>query len=186
MKKIISLLVVLLILCGCNQKPKPDFNSGFSIDTYRCDMSAYKGLTSVNHNYLGVTVADVKKTIDEKGYGAFVLSRKNCEHCQLLMQYLNKAAEELGVYVYYLDGKSDVYPIVNTPDYDLLDELLKPIEEELDGELALQTPHFFTIVNGEFIDSYVGVDAKDVDNPTDKEVEAIINKYKKSLEIFVE
>lgn len=185
MKKIISILFVLFLLCGCNDV-KPDFNSGFSINTYRCDMSCYKGLSSIDHNFLGVRVSDVKKTIDEKGYGAFVLSRKNCEHCQVLMCYLNEAAKQLGVYVYYLDGKSDMYPIVNTPDYDVLDKLLKPIEEELDGELALQTPHFFTIVNGEFIDSFVGVSCKDLDNPTESEIKAIIKKYKKALEKFVQ
>lgn len=185
MKKIFSILTVLLIIVGCS-KPKPNFDSGFSISTYNCDMSGYKGLTSANHIFKGVTVKDVEKTIKEKGYGAFVLSRKGCDHCQIVMRYINEAAEELGVNVYYIDGESDVYPIVGTDDYELLDNLLKPIEEMLDGDYTLQTPHFFTIVNGEFVDSYIGVKFKDDLNPTDKEIENLINKYKKALEIFVQ
>lgn len=187
MRKVILSLVILLVLSGCTNKVKPDFESGFSLETYRTDMSGYKGLTSVNHCFKGVTVSDLKRTLDEKGYGAFVLSRTGCDHCQLLMQYLNQAAEELEVSVYYIDAESSIYPIVDTPDYKVLDNCLKPIEEEDDtGEVVLQTPHFFTIVNGEFVDSYIGASFKDDLNPTKNEIKNMVNKYKKALEIFVE
>lgn len=183
-KKIVSILFILLMLCSCNTV-KPDFNSGFSIETYKCDMSHYKGVNSVNHSFVGTTVKELNKTIIEKGYGAFVLSRESCEHCQMVMQLIDKAATDLGVTVYYIDGESDIYPIVNTPDYDLLDSLLKPIEEPDDeGEIYLQTPHFFTVVDGKFQESILGFDIKG-DEPTDKEKQNQMSKYKNALKIFV-
>lgn len=186
MKKFLAVLLILLTLTGCKEKEVPNFDSGFTIETYRSDMSGYNGLNSVSHNFLGTTVSELKKTIDEKGYGAFVLSRTGCDHCQIVMQYINKAAQELGVNVYYLDGESDVYPIVGTPDYQVLDEILKPIEEKLDGEITLQTPHFFTVINGKFVDSFVGVKVKDAKNITEEEETKIVEKYKKALEVFVQ
>lgn len=183
-KKILILLSIFLLV-GCSPL-KPNFDSDFKLDTYRCDMSGYKGLTSTNHQFLGVTVKDLEKTINEEGYGAFVLSRVGCDHCQLLMKYINEAAKELGVNVYYIDAESSLYPIVGTDDYDLLDRILKPIEEKTDdGEIELQTPHFFTVVNGEFGYSYIGISFKDNEHPTEKEEKDIINKYKKALEVFV-
>lgn len=184
MKRIVLLLISILILCSCSTA-KPDFDSGFSIETYRCDMSHYKGVNSINHAFKGTTVKQLEKTIMEKGYGAFVLSRETCDHCQILMQYINKAAMDLGVTVYYLDGESSTYPIVDTPDYDLLDSLMKPIEEADDeGNIELQTPHFFTVVDGKFVTSYVGAKFKN-DEPTQKEANEMIDKYKKALQIFV-
>ena len=187
MKKILICLILFLILIGCsNKKEIPDFNSDFKIETYRADMSGYNGLTSVNHQFLGTTVSQLKKTIDEKGYGAFVLSRTTCDHCQLCMKYINQAAKELGVNVYYLNGESSIYPIVGTDDYDVLDFYTKSIQEKDEtGEVVLQTPHFFTVVNGKFVDSYVGVKFKDDLNPTQKEVDDLVDKYKKALEVFV-
>lgn len=184
MKKILACLTILLLLSG-SEFLKPDFNLDFHIETYKCDMSHYKGLPSIGHQFVGTTVSELKKTIYGKGYGAFVLSRKGCEHCQASMQYLNKAAFDLGLTIYYIDAESSAYPIVDTDDYDLLDRLLKPIEEKLDGEVTLQTPHFFTIIRGQFIDSFVGVDFKDTDNPTPNEIKQLTNKYKSALLRFV-
>ena len=183
MKKILSCILVILILFGCS-KEEIDFSSDFSIETYRADMSGYKGLTSVNHNFLGTTVKELERTLEEKGYGAFVLSRTGCSHCQLCMQYINQAAQELGVFVYYIDAESDTYPIVGTENYEILDIALKPIEEKVDGEITLQTPHFFTVINGKFIDSYVGVKFKDDENPTESEIASLVEKYKNALKAF--
>ena len=58
-----------------------------------------------------------------------------------------------------------------------------PICEEIDGEVGLQTPHFFTIVNGEFVDSKIGDKANSV-TPGDKTSERIISEYKKMMHKF--
>lgn len=181
-KKIIVVISFLLIICSCAEKPVDD--PGFSIYTYRPDMSGYKGVNSVKHSFLGTTVSELEKTINEKQSGAFVLSRESCKHCQMVMQLIDEAANELGVQVYYINGESESYPIVDTPDYDLLDSLIKSIEEANDdGEITPQTPHFFTVINGKFKDSIIGFDIKG-EEPTQSEKETQMNKYKKALKVF--
>ena len=146
-------------------------------------MSLYDGLSSTGHRFLGIRVSTLKEVIDNDLSGIFVLSRKGCSHCQILMRYMNEAAEDEGVYIYYIDAESSTYPILGTSDYDLLLELMYPICEEIDGEVGLQTPHFFTIVNGEFVDSKIGDKANSV-TPGDKTSERIISEYKKMMHKF--
>ena len=173
MKKLLILLGCILLLCGCTKKEERvvlDYQNDFI--TYKADMSGYEGLTSSNHRFLGITVSELKKAIDEDKSGIFVLSRKGCTHCQLLMRYMNEAANELDVYIYYIDAE-----------YDVLLEAMYPICEEIDGEVGLQTPHFFTIVNGEYVDSKIGDKANSV-TPGDKESERIVSEYKKMMQKF--
>lgn len=183
MKKFLIVIfsLIILFILSSSLYLTPNFNNDFKVETYIPDMSHYNGVNSVNHMFKGTTVKELEKTIKEKGYGAFVLSRVTCDHCQASMKYLNEVAEKLGVYVYYIDGESNRYPIVDTDDYDLLDELLKPIEEKLDGEYTLQTPHFFTIINGEFIDSLVGVDFDNLNKPSQNEIDKLMNEYEHAL-----
>ena len=184
MKKLMILLGCILLLCGCTKKEERvvlDYQNDFI--TYKADMSGYEGLTSSNHRFLGITVSELKKAIDEDKSGIFVLSRKGCTHCQLLMRYMNEAANELDVYIYYIDAESNTYPILGTDDYDVLLEVMYPICEEIDGEVGLQTPHFFTIVNGEYVDSKIGDKANSV-TPGDKESERIVSEYKKMMQKF--
>ena len=52
-------------------------------------------------------------------------------------------------------------------------------------EKVLLTPHVFSVVNGEFYGSQVCYDNLELDyNPTDKQVEALINVYLKIFEPF--
>lgn len=186
MKKVLIVIfsIIILFVLSSSLYLIPNFNDDFSIETYQVDMSVYEGVNSIKHMFKGTTVKELEKTIKQKGYGVFVLSRTSCEHCQASMKYLNEVAEKLGVYVYYIDGESSRYPIVDTDDYDLLDTLLKPIEEKLDGELTLQTPHFFTVIRGEFVDSMVGVDFDDLYNPTQDEINKLSKKYEHALKRF--
>lgn len=158
MKKIISLLLILLCLVGCSTEyPTPDLSSNFELETYLVDMSGYENLKSTNHMFKGTTVSELKRTVDEKGYGVFVLSRTSCSHCQSAMQYLNAVAEELGVYIYYIDAESETYPIVGTDNYQTLYDILEPVlEKGDDGQKSIQTPDVFTIVDGEITSNYIG------------------------------
>lgn len=184
MKKILLVLLLLIGLIGCKGKEENisvDFEN--QVVTYKADMSLYDGLSSTGHRFLGIRVSTLKEVIDNDLSGIFVLSRKGCSHCQILMRYMNEAAEDEGVYIYYIDAESSTYPILGTSDYDLLLELMYPICEEIDGEVGLQTPHFFTIVNGEFVDSKIGDKANSV-TPGDKTSERIISEYKKMMHKF--
>ena len=125
MKKLLTMVIIGLLLFGCsNEKEKPDLNKEFTLQTYKADMSGYENLKSSGHMFLGTTVSEWKRTIDEKGYGVFVLSRTGCTHCQFAMQYINDVAKELNVYVYYIDAESDTYPILGTDNYEILYDIL--------------------------------------------------------------
>ncbi len=188
MKKILNILLCLLFLAGCTSQKdtvKPDFDSGFTIETYKADMSGYENLKSSGHMFLGTTVSELKRTIDEKGYGAFVLSRTGCSHCQIAMQYLNQAAQEVGVNVYYIDAESDTYPILGTDNYNTLYDILYDVlAEGDDGEKEMQTPHFFTVINGEIVASQIGTTWKG-SSYSDSDAEKLKDTYKKLLTPFV-
>ncbi len=187
MKKILTILACLLLLVGCSStsSAKPDFDSGFTIETYKADMSGYENLKSTGHMFLGTTVLELKRTIDEKGYGAFVLSRTSCSHCQIAMQYLNQAAEELGVYVYYIDAESDAYPILGTDNYDTLyNALYDVLAEDDEGNKELQTPHFFTIIDGEIVGSQIGT-TWNGNSYSESDANKLVETYKKLLTPFI-
>lgn len=188
MKKILSVLMCLLFLVGCSEKEvaKPDFNSDFTIETYKVDMSGYENLKSSGHMFLGTTVSELKRTIDEKGYGAFILSRTSCSHCQIAMQYLNQAAEELGVYVYYIDAESETYPILNTENFNILyDVLYDVLEKGDDGEKEMQTPHLFTIIDGEIVGSQIGT-TWNGSSYSESDTNKLVETYKSLLTPFVD
>lgn len=175
------------MLFGCSkQQEKPDLTKEFTVETYKADMSGYENLKSSNHMFLGTTVSELKRTVDEGGYGVFVLSRTGCPSCQLAMQYLNEVAEELGVYIYYIDAQSDAYPILGTENYDVLyDVLYETIPENENGERDLQTPEVVTIVDGKITGSQIGT-TWGGSNYTDKDVSKLEDIYRKLLTPFVQ
>ena len=66
MKKILSILLVCLVLFGCTKKQeKPDLSKEFVIETYKADMSGYENLKSSGHMFVGTTVSELKRTVDE-------------------------------------------------------------------------------------------------------------------------
>lgn len=183
MKKFVLLLFVLLLVTGCNARPKIDFNQNFSIETYKADMSGYDGLKSVGHRFLGTTVSQLKKTVDEKGYGIFVLSRTDCPHCQQLMKLMNQVAEEYDTYIYYINALSDKYPILDTDDYELLYDLMWDAMDKIDGVKQLQTPTLFTIIDGKVVSYKVGATWKGLDYEQ-SDIDNILKIYREMMEPF--
>lgn len=185
MKKLFSILLICLVLFGCSEKkPSPDLSKEFTIDTYKADMSGYNNLKSSGHMFVGTTVSQLKRTIDEEGYGVFVLSRTGCPSCQYAMQYINEVAQDLGVYVYYIDAQSDTYPILSTDNYDILYQILyETLSENEDGERELQTPELFTIVDGKITGSQIGT-TWNGSNYTDKDIAKLKDIYRDLLTPF--
>ena len=176
MKKILLVLILLFSMLGCS--PKPDLDNPFVLETYQCDMSGYEGLKAYKHMFLGTTVKELERTINEKGYGVFVLSRTGCDHCQITMQYLNEVAEELNVNVYYIDGTSETYPILGTDNYQILyDILYTTLNEGKDGK-ELQTPEVFSVINGTIVKYQIGTTWKgfDYDENDINELKAVYRK----------
>lgn len=183
MRKTVLMIALLFLLAGCSGNKKLDLSSGYKPETYRADMSGYNGLKSVGHQFEGTTVSQLKRTVDEKEYGVFVLSRVECPHCQQLMHLINDVAAENDVTVYYIEADSRQYPILDTPDYDVLYEILLPAMNVVDGEKALQTPTIFAIYKGEIIDSMVGATWRGLD-PSDKDVADTIRRYEQIISPF--
>ena len=181
MKRIISLLVLLLVVVGCQSKP--DYSKVYPIETYDADMSEYEGLDSHDHMFLGTSVPELVKLIDEKGYGVFVLSTKYCAHCQIIMRYLNEVAKELNVKIFYLNGTSEEYPIQNSDNYDILENILYDhLKVGQDGP-EIQTPHVFTIIDGKIKDSQVGSTWEGLEYK-ESDIEELKNVYRKMLTPF--
>ena len=182
MKKILTILICLLILSGCGK----DYSKPWGIETYEADMSYYEGLNKTGHMFKGTTVKELKRLIDNKGYGVFVFSHKFCAHCQIAMRMMNEVAEDLNVYIYYIDGYSDEYPIQDTENYDiLLDILYDYMKEDEDGEKAFFTPHIFSIIDGEIKDSYIGTTWEGLDY-TENDEKNLKNLYRSILKPFAD
>ena len=153
MKKVFLLISVLLLLCACNKK---DYSKLYDLKTYDCDMSCYENVDATDHNFVGTTVLELKRLIEEKGYGAFAFTSRYCNHCQMAMQYLDQVSKELDVKIFYIDATSDVYPIQGTDNYDILfDILFDTLNEGEEGE-EIQTPEVFSVIDGEIKDYKVG------------------------------
>lgn len=181
MKKLLLILSLLLCLCGCEKKP--DYSKPYDLFTYSADMVGYNGLESNDHNFLGTTVSELKRLIEEKGYGVFVLSSTFCPHCKIAMQYLNEVSKELNVKVFYLDGTSKEYPIVDSEDYDVLFNLLYDILEEGAEGKDIQTPHVFSLIDGKFVESQVGTTWQGLDY-SEKDIENLKERYREILKPF--
>lgn len=149
MKKIILVLFILLAACS-----KGTTINNIEITSNIVDMSTYQDMKSVDHHFREITPSELIKVIDEKGSGAFYLGRPTCEYCQETVRYVNEAAENLGITVYYIDVYSKTAPLMDY--YDEIYQRLYPVLEERDGEKVILTPHYFTLVNGEFASSCVG------------------------------
>lgn len=180
-KLILTLCLCLFILGGCQKKP--DLSKPIDIWTYEADMSGYEGLGKTGHVFKGTTVSELKRIMDEKGYGVFVLSATFCPHCQIAMRYLNEIAQELGVTIYYLNGSSKEYPIQNNEAYDILFDLLYTTLNVGEDGKEIQTPEVFTVVDGIITKYQIGTTWKGMDYD-DKDIEDLKNVYRNMLTPF--
>lgn len=181
MKKFFIILLTVLCLFGCSKKP--DKSIPFELETYACDMSGYEGMDARKHMFVGTTVKELERTVLEEGYGVFVLSRTGCNHCQMVMRYLNEVAEELDVKIYYIDATSEEYPIVGTDNYELLFDLLySTLNTGKDGK-EIQTPEVFTIVEGKITSYKIGTTWKGSEYD-DNDINELKALYRKMLTPF--
>lgn len=173
MKKIFSLICILLMLFGCSKKATNERYEQMQLDTYACDMSLYENMSSTNHQFKGISVAELKKVFDEKGNALVIFSYTDCPHCQKIIQHVNQLAKDLNVTVYYLNAYSKEFPIVGTDNYQILIDLCESVleKDEDTGEKVLKTPMLFSIINGEIYDCMIGGNLSDP--PTDSEIKVL-------------
>lgn len=149
MKKVLGILFVILICCGCSQK----VNYTYDIQYRDVDMSAYKGVSSTDHNFKEINVSELYNCIDNESSGLFYLGRSNCGCCQKCVKYINEAAKSLNVIVYYLDVYNEEMPINTDEEIAKITEYLKDAIDPTDNEeMQLQTPTVFSIINGKVYD----------------------------------
>ena len=68
------LILALLLLCACSEKlPTPEYP--YEIESFKVDMSNYKGVSSTEHNFRLIRVSELFKCIDQKSSGIFYLGR---------------------------------------------------------------------------------------------------------------
>lgn len=185
MKKFISLLLSLFILIGCSSKSEVNYT--YDIQSRPVDMSGYDGVNSTDHMFRAITVQELFNCIDNKSSGIFYLGRTNCGCCQTTTMYLNQAAKETGVTVYYIDVYDEQMPITNKEIADKLKiYMFNILYINEDGKRELQTPTIFNVVNGEIKDSIIclGNFAWD-DEPTKSQKNQLINKYKEIFKPFI-
>ena len=190
MKKFLMAILCLLILFGCSKEKQivPDFSSGFELDTFDPNMTYYEGIGKGEHCFRQIRVSELFRTVDEKGYGVFVLGYVNCPWCQATMAHLNEVGLELGVEIYYIDAKSEEYPL-SKEDFANLKKYLEPIlMEDEEGVKSLYTPHVFSIIDGQFVNSQISItgnDNYDLENPSDEDVKWLKDIYREILKPFV-
>lgn len=192
MKKILLILLILFTIVGC--KSKDDVNFNYDIVYKDVDMSGYDGVNSTNHAFKKVKVDQLFNCIDKKSSGIFYLGRTNCGCCQTTVQYLNKAALDLGVTIYYIDVYDPDMPLV-VADGECLEcvERTNKLREYLynilvendEGKKELQTPTVFSVINGEIKDHIICLGNYSWDSPpTENQKDKIINRYKQILKPF--
>ena len=185
MKRIISLLLFLLFLTACNIKPEVKYN--YDIECKDADMSEYVSMQGVEHCFKLVKPSELVNCVENDGSGIFYLGYGTCPFCNKVIHYLNEVGMEMGVTIYYIDAMNTEEPIIgNNENIRALTSFLEPIlDKDPDTDKkVLMTPHVFTVVNGEFYQSYVSLPYKlngdvDFDDPP---TEAQINKVKKTLQ----
>lgn len=182
-KKIFLILCIVFMLSSCSSKEKVCYP--YEIKYKEVDMSGYEDINSTEHMFKGVTVQELFNVIDNKSSGVFYLGRTNCGCCQTCAKYINEAATQENVTVYYIDVYDKVMPIDTE---ELMDKLKMYIYEalnEVDGEKTLQTPIVFSVINGKISDSIVCLsDNSWDDEPTKIQENRLLKKYKSIMKPF--
>ena len=186
MRKILITLLLTLTLVSCTDKkeeiPTYPYTPAYKV----VDMSSYDGVSSTGHNFRLTLPSEIFKVIEEKSSCVFYLGRSDCGCCQRVCKYLNEVAKELDVYVYYIDAYNEEEPCTDEEMMERLYETLYPILDYQDGEKCLLTPHVFAIINGEFKGTLVCTGKLRFDSvPSEKQIEALKDEYRKILNPFV-
>ena len=154
-------------------------------DVIKLRNGAYDNMSSTKHNFKEVNLFDVYDFIEKGGSGIFYLGYTSCHNCMTAVQYINQAAEEMGVTVYYINIDREDYHVADNKDvYNEVVEKLNPIlGKDATGEKGIFTPDVFQVINGEFGDYFVGLtDDFDASNP--EKTKKLVDVYKNLMKPF--
>lgn len=182
-KLLIALTMVLVLLTGCNkEKEEPREEVVITkVESFAVDMSRYRNMSSTNHQFVGITPETFLNLLKAGGNGIIYVGDSGCPVCNRAVPVLNDAAQELGVTVYYIDCYHPVYPLM-----EYINEFIaatKPILNVHDGEPTVFTPHVFTVVNGEFVDSLIGIGELDPET-SEEDYQELKDTYMGMMDYF--
>ena len=177
LKKIVCVLLLVLV-CGCATSTKYEITE---LNSFKVDMSAYKKMNSINHQFSGITCEELLRLIDEKGSAVVYMGFPGCPNCREATKLVNQAAIESGITVYYInvDDKSNLY----SQYVEQLEEELYSILPEIDDEKNLRFPFLFAVKDGVPSENYCGLISEyDGSETTDQKM---ITIYKNIMKDFV-
>lgn len=180
MKKLISILMIACLLCGCAIKDDVKLKE-YDLDdeeiktielmSVSVDMTAYQGFTDTNHAFRRTTMKESFRLLDEEASGILYFGYSTCPYCLKVVPILNDLAKKYNQTVYYIDVFSTIDPIGDED----IDRYLTDYVEFLtieDGEAVFYVPQVFVIVNGKVIDGHTGaVDSYEPDRQSDLSIE---------------
>ena len=133
------------------------------------DLGDYYGMDDYDgeSRLVETDVAEVVRLINDKETFAVLFSFADCPYCNVVMPYVNRAAEAAGQFVGYVDTRSNP-EWQNNMDIDNYDLVVKYfgeyLEKDEDGKEHLYTPDMYFIKNGEVVARHDGV-VKGADDP---------------------
>ncbi|MDO4197651.1 MAG: hypothetical protein Q4D13_01515 [Erysipelotrichaceae bacterium] len=187
MKKLLCILMVFCVLCGCSSSQKETINYTYDIVAKKVDMSVYKGVNSTDNCFMEVGVSQLFNVIDNESSGLFLLGRSNCNCCQRVTRYINEVGMNLGVTIYYIDANSEEENLVDNKELqDKLQEYMYDIlGTDENGEKVLLTPHLFQVINGKLGDNHICFDGLELDvSPTLDQISKLESVYERIIKPF--
>lgn len=181
MKKVLLILLLFLTLSACATEKAEDFE----VNSFAVDMSGYRGVSSTNHNFKGISPDEIKRILDEDGSALIFMGYNTCSICQEVARYLQEAASEEDLTIYYMDCYSEKYPLAGDK-FDMIIEILNPILDlNPEGEKTIYTPHLFSIVNGKLNKGYIStVPGWNYGNPSASQIDELKEIYKDIMKPF--
>ena len=192
MKKLLMIILIIFISCGCskNNVEEPEFT--YEIQYKEVDMSAYGGVNSTNHMFKEILPIELKNVFENNSSGVFYIGYIDCPFCQKCLRYLDQVSREMGVTIYYIDAFNETDPLSGDTLL-MVEGLLEKImqKDEDDDDYHIWTPSVFNVINGEIVNYSVGLPLNlkgdtDWDNPpTEKQIKKLTDQYEAVLKPFV-
>lgn len=188
MKKIFVLLVLFFVLLGLmflnfskdikvsSRKEKINVQINEKYVGYNPDMSSYKNMRAFEHQFVGMHPKQFLSAIEDKDFkGIVFFGFKECHFCQEATSYLNEAAKEYNLKVYYIDCYNKDFPLK-----DYYEEIKNKMSKNcLNGD-DISTPLVASVKNSTATKCHIGLSKKtnwQQNNPSQNAIEELKNIY---------
>ena len=203
MKKLLSVLLCLTVLCGCGTETSTETAEAetetvtitnsvdLNVLSDPADMSGYVWLDDDDPAFTEISLQESIKLFAMGGSGIVVYSADTCPFCNRAIPVLDSVLKEYGVKAYYVDTNT---PIASSSElsYEIYEELCSYISDifELDenGDPMFQIPEVIAAKDGKIVghhlslvDSFTLVDSDT--QLTDEEAQELADIYRNLIEL---